>query len=112
LVSGLPPPSNIRHMFGGWVYGMNPKERQIFLVGIGAMLWAMWLSRNDVVFNKISISSSMQGIFRGTYWIRMWANFQKDQPKETLQSACRVIESLTIETFAKHGWWSTNRLSF
>jgi hypothetical protein len=41
LVSGLFAPNNIRHMFRSWVYGMNPKERQIFLVGIGAMLWAM-----------------------------------------------------------------------
>jgi hypothetical protein len=31
---------------------------------------------------------------------------------KTLQSACRVIESLIMEIFAKHGWWSTNRLSF
>jgi hypothetical protein len=103
LASGLPPPNNIRHMFGGWVYVMNPKERQIFLVGICVMLWAMWLSRNDVVFNKVSISSSMHVIFQGTYWTKMWANFQKDQLKKTLQSACQVIESLTMKIFTKHG---------
>jgi hypothetical protein len=51
------------------------------------MLWAMWLSHNDIVFNKISISSSMQVIFWGIYWTRTWANFQKDQSKKTLQSA-------------------------
>jgi hypothetical protein len=112
LVIGLPPPNNSRHMIGGWVYGMNPKDRQIFLIGIGAMLWVIWLSRNDIVFNKASISSSMQVIFQGTYWIRTWPNFQKDQMKNTLQSACRVMESVTMEIFAKHGWWSINRLSF
>jgi hypothetical protein len=52
-------------MFGAWVYDMSSSNRQIFLVGIGAMLWAIWLSRNDVVFNKVTISSSMQVIFRG-----------------------------------------------
>jgi hypothetical protein len=62
-VSGLPPPNNIRHMSGGWVYGMNPKERHIFLVGIGVILWVIWLSHIDVVFNKLSISSSIQVIF-------------------------------------------------
>jgi hypothetical protein len=41
VISGLPPPNNIRHMFGGWVYEMNLKERQFFLVGIGVMLWAI-----------------------------------------------------------------------
>jgi hypothetical protein len=56
---------------------MSSRNRQIFLVDIGAMLWAMWLSCNDVVFNKVAISSSMQVIFRGTHWTRTWANFQK-----------------------------------
>jgi hypothetical protein len=36
-------------MFGGWVYGMNPKERLFFLVGICA-LWIIWLSRNRLIF--------------------------------------------------------------
>jgi hypothetical protein len=67
LVSGLAPPNNIRHMFGAWVHEMNSSNRQIFLVSIGAMLSTIWLSRNDVVFNKVSISSSMQVIFKGTY---------------------------------------------
>jgi hypothetical protein len=39
LVPGLPPPNNIRHMFGSWVYNMNKKGKHIFLVGIGTMLW-------------------------------------------------------------------------
>jgi hypothetical protein len=76
------------------------------------MLWVIWLSRNDVVFNNASISLSMQVIFLGTYWTRMWANFQKEQMKKTLQSAYRVIESLTMGIFVKYGWWPINRLSF
>jgi hypothetical protein len=68
VVTGLASPNNIRHLFGTWVWDMNSRERQIFLVGIGAMLWAIWLSRNGVVFDKIPIYSSMQVIFGGTYW--------------------------------------------
>jgi hypothetical protein len=60
LVAGLPPLNNIRRMFGSWVYSMNKNGRHIFLVGVGTMLWAIWLSCNDVVFDKIPISSSMQ----------------------------------------------------
>jgi hypothetical protein len=59
LVAGLPPSNNIRHMFGSWVCNMNKNDRHIFLVGIGVMLWTIWLSCNDIVFDKISISSSM-----------------------------------------------------
>jgi hypothetical protein len=67
VVTGLAPPNNIRHLFGAWVWDMNPRDRKIFLVDIGAMLWAIWLSPNDVVFDKIPIYSSMQVIFRGTH---------------------------------------------
>jgi hypothetical protein len=34
----MPPPYNIRHMFGSWVYNMNKDDKHIFLVGIGTML--------------------------------------------------------------------------
>jgi hypothetical protein len=112
LVAGLPPPNNIRHMFGSWVCNMNKNDRHIFLVGVGAMLCAIWLSCNDVVFDKIPISSSIQVIFRGMHWTRTCATFQKEVQMKTLQIACRMIESPTMEIFATHGWWSINKLSY
>jgi hypothetical protein len=90
-------------MFGAWVHDMNSSNMQIFLVGTGAILWAIWLSHNAVVFNKVSISSSMQVIFRGTHRTRTWANFQKEAKRKTLQAGCRLIETMTMEIFAKHG---------
>jgi hypothetical protein len=111
LVSGLAPPNNIRHMFRVWVHSMNSSDRQIFLIGICAMLWAIWLSRNEVVFNKVSISSAIQVIFMGTHWTRTWAIFQKDSKRKLLRIGCRLIETITMEIFVTHGWWSTNRLS-
>jgi hypothetical protein len=51
------------------VYDMSSSNRQFFLVGIGA-LWAIWLSHNGVVFNKVAMPSSMQVISRGTHWTR------------------------------------------
>jgi hypothetical protein len=66
VVIELAPPNNIRHLFGAWVWDMNSRDRK-FLVGIGAMLWAICLSRNDAVFDKIPIYSSMHVIFRGTH---------------------------------------------
>jgi hypothetical protein len=57
LAFGLSPPNNIRHIFRAWVHNMNSNNRQIFLVGICVILCAIWLSRNNVVFNRILISS-------------------------------------------------------
>jgi glutamine synthetase type III len=90
---------------------MNLRSKCLLYVGIGAMFWGMCLSRNDVIFNKTSISSYMQVIFRGTHWARTWALFQKEENRTAIQAACRLVETMTMEIFAKHGWWFSNRLS-
>jgi hypothetical protein len=104
LFFGLGAPNNIRNMFGAWVQNMNVKNKRLFYVAIGVMLWSIWLSRNDIVFNKTPISSYLQGIFRGTHWTRMWAKFQKEENQNVLQTTCPVIETLIMEIFAKYGW--------
>jgi hypothetical protein len=111
LTFDLRPPDNIRHVFSDWVQNMKSNNKKIFFVGICVMLWAIWLNRNDIIFNKIQISSYMQVIFRGTYWTRKWSSFQKEENQYILRTACWLIETLTIEIFAKHEWWCSNRLS-
>jgi hypothetical protein len=67
ITFGLSTLTNIKHVFGGWVQRMNDKDRKLLLVGVGDMFWSIWLSQNDIVFNKTSILSYMQVIFRATY---------------------------------------------
>jgi hypothetical protein len=86
---------------------MNDKERKLMLVEIGAMLWSIWLIQNDIVFNKTTISSYMHA-----YWTRTWSIFQKEEQQMLLHSTCRLMETLTMDIFDKHGWCSRNRLSF
>jgi hypothetical protein len=31
---------------------MNEKDKKLLFVGMGALFWLIWLSRNDIVFNK------------------------------------------------------------
>jgi hypothetical protein len=34
ITFGLSTPTNIKHVFGGWVQRMNGKERKLLLVGV------------------------------------------------------------------------------
>jgi hypothetical protein len=52
LIFGFTKPQDIRHVYGGWSQIMDAKTKKIFVVGIGVMLWSIWLSRNNIVFNK------------------------------------------------------------
>jgi hypothetical protein len=90
---------------------MNGGIRKLLLVGIGAMLWVIWLSRNDIAFDKKSVLSYMQVIYKGTHWTRTWLVFQKEAQRKALQNACRLLENVTMEIFTRHGWRFSNQLS-
>jgi hypothetical protein len=67
LTFGIGPPVSINQMFRIWVINMKSNLRNLFLVGIGPLLWAIWLSQNDIIFDKSLGFSYMQVIFRGTH---------------------------------------------
>jgi hypothetical protein len=71
--TGLTPPNSIRHMFGSWLSNQSKKIRNLIWVGVAAVCWAIWRCRNDIIFHKVKYHSILQVIFRGTYWLRFWA---------------------------------------
>ena len=76
-----------------------------FLIGISAMCRVSCLSRNDVVFNKCQPKICLQVLFRGTHWLRHWAQLQhSEEQKERLIQACRLMEMLALHFFASYGW--------
>jgi hypothetical protein len=51
-------------------------------------------------------------MFRVTYWTRTWVAFQKEEGQLIIRSACSLMETLTMEIFVRHRWWSSNRLNY
>jgi len=51
---GLQPPFNVAHMFSSWLNGVEKTIKHQILVGVCALCWALWLSWNDIVFDKQS----------------------------------------------------------
>ena len=110
LAFGVKPPINVADLFGSWLRRFPQKLRKQFLIGVAALCWAIWLSRNDVVFNQKQPNSYLQVIFRGTHWARSWSQLAKEEEKVHMKSNCRVIEGLVMELFAKKGWNFRQRL--
>jgi hypothetical protein len=73
----ITPPINIHHMFTWWMQGVEKKLRYKILVGSCTLCWALWLSRNDVIFDKVRVSNPMQVIFCVMYRIRLWTSLQR-----------------------------------
>jgi aminopeptidase-like protein len=51
--------------FSDWLKGINRKLKSKIIVGASALCSTIWLSRNDIVFNKTVALSYLQAIFRG-----------------------------------------------
>jgi len=60
------PPVGIDALFGMWLNGVNPEIASSILIGICALLWAIWNCKNDMFFNKLSMINFLQVIFRVT----------------------------------------------
>jgi hypothetical protein len=52
MTLGLAPPKNINNLFGNWLKGIPKKELTQIRVGVCAVIWTMWNTRNDFIFNK------------------------------------------------------------
>jgi len=66
----LIPPTSIHNLFTYWLEGINRKLKSHILVGASAICWALWLTRNNIVFDKVLAPSYLQAIFREACWIR------------------------------------------
>ena len=85
-------------MFGSWLSNQNKKIRNLIWVVVAAVCWAIWRCRNDIIFKKIKVKSTLQVIFRGTYWLRFWSQLQRDeQTKNTLSSLSKNVEMIALE---------------
>jgi len=106
----LNPPRSITNLWSNWLIGIGTKLKRQLLVGAFALCWAIWLSRNDMIFDRSLTKTYMQVLFQGTHWLRFWAQLQRcEEDKEMIQIACQTVEGLVMQVFTSHGWRFTNR---
>jgi hypothetical protein len=60
-------PNSVTHLFNEWANGLGLRVKKFFLIGASAICWALWTSRNDLVFDKCPMKTYMQVLYRGTY---------------------------------------------
>jgi hypothetical protein len=95
---------DVGHLHGPWLRSFSNKQRNLVLIGLAALCWALWISRNDLVFHKSQYKSILQVMFRGTFWIRNWSILSKEDGRLILKDGCRLLETVALEVFHKSGW--------
>ena len=94
------------------VDGVDLNTKNLIITGVSVLCWAIWISRNDLVFNKAQMFTYLQVLFRGTHWLRLWTQLQRsDDSANLLRRACRHLETMAMHFFAYRGWRFSNRIT-
>jgi hypothetical protein len=94
-------------LFENWLKLGNKKYNTLLLTAATTLLWAIWLTRNEIVFNKCKPKSLLQVLFRGTHWLCQWASLQRHEDlKDQLISAAKHLETSALAFFGSNGWIS------
>jgi hypothetical protein len=101
---------DLEHLFGPWLTSFSNKQRNLVLIGMVAFCWALWISRNDLVFQKSQFKSILQVMFRGAFSIRSWSVLSKEEGRIILKEVCRELEAVALEIFHKSGWNALKRI--
>jgi hypothetical protein len=74
------------------------------LIGLAALCWALWTSRNDLIFQKSQYKSILQLIFRS------WSVLSKQDERIILKEGCHASETVALEFVHKFGWNALKRI--
>ena len=103
IVSNLYPPKSVANVFGNWLNGIDKKFRTVIRVGAIAVIWSLWLSRNDKVFNDKDVSH-LQVLYRCTGILRTWSTLQRVGYRDLFTEACARLEEVARDILSQHGW--------
>ena len=110
IAFNIKPPTSVYAFFGTWLNGIESNVARHIRVGVSALLWTIWLCRNDLVFNRSSRVHFLQVIFRATALIRSWSLLTQTEAREHLVTGSFRWEMVARDIFNRFGWRSCNRI--
>jgi len=111
LLFGISPPRDIFDLFNRWSKTTNKKYNSLLLSAASVLCWEVWITRNEVVFDKCRPKFFLQVLFRETHWLRQWARLQRhDDLRNQLILVGQLLESSALQFFSSNGWLSSRHI--
>jgi two-component response regulator (ARR-B family) len=99
-------------MFGRWLNGVRKDDKQKIRIGVSAICWAVWRTRNDIIFNKQNGTNFLQVIRRATHSIQQWVFLLPVEHQEDMVIGCnRMLVVAHDFFFQATGWRHLNRIA-
>jgi hypothetical protein len=90
-VSGLYLPASVANIFRNWIHDIDQKYKILLRVEVIALIWSLWLCRNDKVFNDKK-NPLLQVIYRCIGTLRLWSPLQCMEFHDLLREMCTHLE--------------------
>jgi hypothetical protein len=103
VASNLYPLTSVANIFGNWLHGIDLMFRTLIRVGALAVVWSLWLCRNDKIFIDKN-SSLLQVISRCAGILRLWSPLEWMDHHDLFTEVCTRLEVTARDTFSLHGW--------
>jgi hypothetical protein len=93
-------------MFGSWLRKFKKKDKHVALVGIAAVLWGLWKTRNNACFRSVKPNDPIAVTNLIGQMISSWAILQvKEENRDALNWGVKLFVQLSSEAFqAPRGW--------
>jgi hypothetical protein len=103
-------PKNTADLFGPWINGFHKSKKNLIVFGCGAVIWAIWRTRNDCCFNARLIDDPLNVFFSCCYWIDAWSIRQTKKGKRLVEQGSRRVRKIASDIYSKaHGWKPVDR---
>jgi hypothetical protein len=95
VIGGNRRPSNLSQ-YWDWSNMFLPANKKIHMVGLSAICWALWKTRNRVCFEGKRVRSPTEIICLASSLISYWAGLQKDDTKEVLEAGAEMLKNAAL----------------
>ncbi len=108
-VLNLNPALDSQNMFGDWLKKLDKNMKDLVMVGMAAIIWAIWKSRNKACFEKVYPKDPTDVIFLACHWVDSWALLQKEEAsRRRLLLGSRLIRQSVTEVYNSQFGWRIN----
>ena len=88
---------------------MDLRFKLFIRIGMIAVIWSLWLCRNDKVFSDKN-ASLMQVIYRCTATLYLWSYVHRVEHRDLFMEVCIRLEDALRDTFTLHRWQHNLRI--
>ena len=80
-----------------WMYSFLPGFEQIYIVGLEAICWDIWLALNRATFECKWINSPFEIVFTACAFLIYWAGLQKPEMEEMVKKGAEMLKANTTQ---------------